>query len=1163
MGRRRVWPVAALAFALLAGLLPVQAAGAAGEGLDRSFGRDGSFRLDLTDPSLDVANAAVAGFGAPILAGSAGGRFALATIGSVDFNGAHRQAFVDFGRPSAAHTIEAFDQAVTAAGHAGDDFAIAALDGDGSPVLAFGDRGRVRTSFGAPAVAYGVTTMMPGFTRLAVGTVRTGAGSSIAMARLLSDGALDPSFGSAGKIVADVTPGIDSANAVAVISMFPVGPVITVAGQAGSDVLLARYLADGTPDPSFGTGGRVVFSVTPGDDVARAVHVVDGGGIFVSGVADGQAFVGRFSPAGAPVAGFGNGGVIRSALRGTTAQFRTVRWNISQNRVVAAGTVTGPAGEDAVIAAFGPDGVQDSAFGSGGQTVVDFGGRLDQANALVPGEGSDELVVAGGDGADMVGASVRSSDGGVILSEGVPRLRKVDFGAPAYEEAADIVVLPDGRSVVAGSGTRGIILVRLLANGAPDPTFGADGTSVTSIFAGVEAVAVVGEHIFVLGKFSTRMGGWGVVRFSASGQLDLSYGNHGFAYTGNSAFSGLSTAVMAAMPDGRLAVGSGSGIVRLSASGQIETRFSAFVDSRSEMVGLVVQPDGKTVTLHRGATIKVGAELRRFNADGSLDASFRNERWLVSAPVVADANALLLLADGRFLVGARLATGTTAWTVAPEEPDLVLARFTADGALDTTYGTRGATLTPVDDLDRVVSLHQQSDGGIVAVFNQRRSYDGVGLARYFSDGRTDTAFGVGGVNQFTALRANSAAPAQTGGVLLAGTVEEDLAVARALLADPDPAGTYHPVAPVRLLDTRAGLGSPAAKLGREATRALQISGRGGVPLTGVTAVVLNVTVTEPSQVSFLTAWPYGRSRPLASNLNFSAGVTVANMVVVKVGEGGRVNLYNHSGSTHVVADLAGWYGRGGAEGRSGYSTLPPARILDTRIALGAPGARVGPGATVAMHVGGRGGVPAAGVSAVVLNVTATESTSGSYLTAWPDGSARPLASNLNWATGQTVPNLVVVKVGPNGVVNLYNNQGSVHLIADVAGWYGSAGANGGAMYSSLAPSRIYDSRDVPGDMAKLGLMSAVTVQVTGKGGIPTSGASAVVLNVTATEPTADSFLTVSPGGEPVPLASNLNYTAGQTAPNLVVVKVGADGTVRLYNHAGWVHLIVDVAGWYA
>lgn len=166
-------------------------------------------------------------------------------------------------------------------------------------------------------------------------------------------------------------------------------------------------------------------------------------------------------------------------------------------------------------------------------------------------------------------------------------------------------------------------------------------------------------------------------------------------------------------------------------------------------------------------------------------------------------------------------------------------------------------------------------------------------------------------------------------------------------------------------------------------------------------------------------------------------MTVPNLVTVKVSPTGVIDLYNNAGAVHLIADVAGWYGpEGGAVGAL-YLPVDPARVLDTRTGLGAAGGRVGAGALLVLQVTGRGGIPASGVSAVVLNVTVTEPTAVSFLTAWPAGDARPLASNLNCIPGQTVPNLVVVKVGEGGRVNLYNDIGSVHVAGDVAGWYGT------------------------------------------------------------------------------------------------------------------------------
>ncbi|MGI8807221.1 MAG: hypothetical protein ACR2KK_05180 [Acidimicrobiales bacterium] len=145
-----------------------------------------------------------------------------------------------------------------------------------------------------------------------------------------------------------------------------------------------------------------------------------------------------------------------------------------------------------------------------------------------------------------------------------------------------------------------------------------------------------------------------------------------------------------------------------------------------------------------------------------------------------------------------------------------------------------------------------------------------------------------------------------------------------------------------------------------------------------------------------------------------------------------MSLFNNLGSTHVVVDVAGWYGVDPSPG-FGFIALAPSRVLDTRAGAGTP---LAPGATLAVQVTGRGGVPARGVSAVVLNVTVTEPSAGGFLTAWPGGGARPLASNLNFVAGQTVPNLVVVKVGATGQVDLLNNRGTTHVVADVAGWFG-------------------------------------------------------------------------------------------------------------------------------
>lgn len=247
--------------------------------------------------------------------------------------------------------------------------------------------------------------------------------------------------------------------------------------------------------------------------------------------------------------------------------------------------------------------------------------------------------------------------------------------------------------------------------------------------------------------------------------------------------------------------------------------------------------------------------------------------------------------------------------------------------------------------------------------------------------------------------------------------------------------------PSRLLDTRSGgatidgTSSGTGALGAGSVRPLKVAGRAGIPLSGVAAVVLNVTATSPTADTWLTVFPTGRPQPTASNLNMRPGQTVANLVVAQVGSDGRVSIANAFGSTHVIVDVAGWLPAG-----MQFTGLTPARLADTR-----PGAstidqlfaglgRLTAGARLTLPVAGRAGIPADGVSAAILNVTATGATADTYLTVFEGGGQRPFASNLNVRPGATAPNLVVAPVGPDGTVEIYNASGLVHVIVDVLGW---------------------------------------------------------------------------------------------------------------------------------
>jgi len=336
-----------------------------------------------------------------------------------------------------------------------------------------------------------------------------------------------------------------------------------------------------------------------------------------------------------------------------------------------------------------------------------------------------------------------------------------------------------------------------------------------------------------------------------------------------------------------------------------------------------------------------------------------------------------------------------------------------------------------------------------------------------------------------------------------------------------------------------------------------VGGVGGVP-AGATAAVINVTATKTTAASYLTVYPKGATRPLASTLNWTAGKTVPNLTKIALGAGGMLTVYNAFGNTDVVFDVNGYVSTAalGCPSDGLFRTLQPSRVLDTR-----NGTHVAANSSIDVQITGAGGVPATGVEAVTLNLTETNSTAPSYITAYPTGAARPLASNVNFVAGQTVPNRVIVKLGTGGKVTLYNAYGNVDLVADVNGWFtdgsGSSAADGsGDIFFGTTPTRILDTRGG----GALQPNSSGTLTVTG---VP-AGAHSAVLNVTVVNPTAPSYLTVWPTGTSRPLASDLNFVGGLTVANLVIVKLGGTGTdqVDIYNAYGSVDVVVDLMGWY-
>jgi hypothetical protein len=321
-------------------------------------------------------------------------------------------------------------------------------------------------------------------------------------------------------------------------------------------------------------------------------------------------------------------------------------------------------------------------------------------------------------------------------------------------------------------------------------------------------------------------------------------------------------------------------------------------------------------------------------------------------------------------------------------------------------------------------------------------------------------------------------------------------------------------------------------------------GMAGVPASGVTAVALNVTATRAVQAGFLTVYPCGVTQPDASNVNFAPGIDRANMVTVRVGIGGQVCIFT-SAEVDVIVDVLGSYGSAGS---APYEPVLPARVFDSRFA-GTPN----PGTERAISLAGQ--VPAA-ATAVVLNLTATRTTTNGFAKVYPCGEAPPDISNINFVAGRDVANQAVVKLGPGQAVCAVTSV-RTDVVVDLLGWFGPGATK---EFVPANPQRMLDTRLGTGAPLKP-VAKGDTVRLPVSPAVAPAGAAAVSLNVTATDSAGAGFVVVHPCSVPPPDTSNLNFRSGEAVANLSTVPLASDGAVCITTSVT-TNLIADLNGWY-
>ncbi|HUC32607.1 MAG TPA: hypothetical protein VMS14_04345, partial [Ilumatobacteraceae bacterium] len=371
------------------------------------------------------------------------------------------------------------------------------------------------------------------------------------------------------------------------------------------------------------------------------------------------------------------------------------------------------------------------------------------------------------------------------------------------------------------------------------------------------------------------------------------------------------------------------------------------------------------------------------------------------------------------------------------------------------------------------------------------------------------------------------------------------------------------------------------------------------------AVAVGITVVGPTASGYLEAYATGaRPAQRTSIVNYPAGQAVANMAILRPSADGEITIELFgsaaTGSAHVLVDVFGWFSSSGFKVMNG--TMPvsahggrliavaPGRILDTR--SGAPVAPVTQ-RTVTIR-----GATTLGTSTVIvpddpdvvgvlLNVTAVRPNANTFVSVLPDAVPQgelPGTSNLNVAANQVRAAMVMVPVGADGTVRLFNGPATSHLLVDVLGYIETRpdDTRVGRVIPLTAPFRAFDTRQPAFGGVPLGpgqaedwSFAAFTASVS-IDNVPVGNQSALLGNLTNAK-LSRQYLTVSvdPGyltmyptpaisNTPPPAISNLNSRESITGdsravPNMALVKYGANSTVRVFNAKGYAHYLFDVS----
>jgi uncharacterized delta-60 repeat protein len=530
------------------------------------------------------------------------------------------------------------------------DFALVRYNTDGSLDTGFDSDGKVTTAVQSGAdVAYAVTLQADGKI-LAAGYSYSSSNEDFAVVRYNTNGSLDTSFGFFGKVTHTVLTSHERITSVAVQTDGKIVAGGYSRNGSYTDFALARYNTNGTLDTSFDSDGKLTTPVLLADDYVNALVIQTDGKILAtgyskSGTTEDFALV-RYNTGGSLDTGFDTDGKLTNDIGSIYSVARAVAIQ-SDGKIVTAGYASNGSNSDFSVIRYNTDGSFDTGFDGDGKVLVPIGSSTDQAFAVAI-QSDGKIVVAGQAyvGSNQDFAVVRlNSDGSLDTSFDSDGKATTDFFG--YTDGAyGLAIQSDGKIVVVGQSNQvynaDFAIARYNTNGSLDTSFHVDGKQTDSFFSYEDiawAVAVQSDgKIVVAGRtYNGSNMDFAMIRYTSTGGYDTTFGTSWGRVTTGVLSSTDQAYAMAIQADGKIVLGGSAysasstdfALVRYNTNGTLDTSFdsdgkvtTAVNGSTEEIYALGIQADGKIVAAGY-ANNGTGANfaVNRYTTAGALDTS--------------------------------------------------------------------------------------------------------------------------------------------------------------------------------------------------------------------------------------------------------------------------------------------------------------------------------------------------------------------------------------------------------------------------------------------------------------------------------------------------------------------------------------------------------------